>query len=130
MCKIPASRIVFSGDSAGANLALALMRYLRDEGAKLPTPLEMPAASVLLSPWCDLSESHHGVGKSGDINANSDYVDAHFGNKGIEGLLRGHSRTSESGLTDDCKPDLNTDLPWRAAPASAIQSVHQSWIPL
>ncbi|MCB5410332.1 transcriptional regulator BetI [Pseudogemmobacter faecipullorum] len=37
------------GESAGGGLALAMLQAARDEGLKLP------AAMVLLSPWCDLS---------------------------------------------------------------------------
>jgi acetyl esterase/lipase len=44
-----AERIVLSGDSAGANLALGLTQRLRDEGSDLPSGL------ILLSPWLDLS---------------------------------------------------------------------------
>ena len=43
------SRIVVSGDSAGAGLALSLATRLRDEGSALPAGL------VLISPWLDLS---------------------------------------------------------------------------
>ncbi|QRV80534.1 carbohydrate esterase family 10 protein [Ceratobasidium sp. AG-Ba] len=42
--------IIVAGDSAGGNLALALVRYIRD------TPqlgLGMPGGMLLFSPWCD-----------------------------------------------------------------------------
>lgn len=42
-------RIVLSGDSAGAGLAVALTARLRDEGSPLPAGL------VLISPWLDLT---------------------------------------------------------------------------
>lgn len=45
------SRTLFVGDSAGANLALALLLWLRDHGEPLP------AGVVLLSPWADLTFS-------------------------------------------------------------------------
>lgn len=38
-----------AGESAGGNMALALMQRARAEG------LPMPVAAVLLSPWCDLT---------------------------------------------------------------------------
>jgi acetyl esterase/lipase len=41
--------IVFAGDSAGGNLALAAMLGLRERG------LPLPAAGVLMSPWNDLA---------------------------------------------------------------------------
>lgn len=49
-CSVDPSNITVSGDSAGANLALALVRYLRDTKV-----LPMPGALVLLSPFCDPS---------------------------------------------------------------------------
>lgn len=45
----PPHKIIFAGDSAGGGLALAAMVKLRDDG------LPLPAAAVLLSPWCDLT---------------------------------------------------------------------------
>jgi isoquinoline 1-oxidoreductase beta subunit len=54
--------IILAGDSAGANLAIALMLKLRDAGEPLP------AAACLLSPWIDLSLS----GESMKTNADND----------------------------------------------------------
>jgi monoterpene epsilon-lactone hydrolase len=54
--------IILAGDSAGANLAIALMLKLRDAGEPLP------AAACLLSPWIDLSLS----GESMKTNADKD----------------------------------------------------------
>ncbi|GAA5824532.1 hypothetical protein JCM3770_002553 [Rhodotorula araucariae] len=48
---IPADQIIVEGDSAGGNLAIALMMYLRD--AKLP----QVGGAILVSPWSDLSTS-------------------------------------------------------------------------
>lgn len=47
--KIPARNIVLSGDSAGGNAAIALLRYLSEYGADLGIP--SPAAALLWSPW-------------------------------------------------------------------------------
>ena len=49
--------IILCGDSAGGNLALALIRYLidnQDKGFELP---RAPGTLVILSPWTDMSES-------------------------------------------------------------------------
>ena len=51
--KVPATDIVLAGESAGGNLALALVRYLTDEGAA--TGLPLPRAALLWSPWLDLA---------------------------------------------------------------------------
>lgn len=48
---ISASEIVFSGDSAGGNLAMALMRYLVEHEGIIP----LPRGVLLWSPWLDLS---------------------------------------------------------------------------
>lgn len=46
-----AKQVIVTGDSAGANLALALVHKLKEEGRMLPGGL------VLLSPWTDLTSS-------------------------------------------------------------------------
>lgn len=48
---VPASKIVFAGDSAGGNLVLLTLLYLRD----LPAKTQLPAAVVLMSPWVDMT---------------------------------------------------------------------------
>lgn len=57
-------RLVLGGDSAGGNLALALLQRLREAGAPLP------AAALLLSPWVDLEVT----GASFETNARTDYL--------------------------------------------------------
>ena len=54
-CGFRPENIILSGDSSGGNLALALCRYLRDEGVE-----NVPGSLLLLSPWCDVSRSHSG----------------------------------------------------------------------
>lgn len=61
--------IIFLGDSAGGNLALALIRYLRDERPlwnELNIPKDSPLADgiILSSPWIDLSASFCNAGPS------------------------------------------------------------------
>ncbi|KAF2870256.1 Alpha/Beta hydrolase protein [Massariosphaeria phaeospora] len=46
---IPPSRIILSGDSAGGNLAIALLRYIATYGSALAIPA--PSAAWLWSPW-------------------------------------------------------------------------------
>lgn len=54
-CGFAPENIILAGDSSGGNLALALCRYLRDEGV---APL--PGSLLLFSPWSDVSRSHSG----------------------------------------------------------------------
>ena len=50
---VPADRIILAGDSCGANLAIALLRYIADnEGILAP-----PSDALLFSPWVDLASS-------------------------------------------------------------------------
>jgi acetyl esterase/lipase len=51
--------ILVEGDSAGGNLALALVRYLVEHrDALAQAGLAPPGGVILLSPWCDLGTSH------------------------------------------------------------------------
>ena len=68
--------IIVSGDSAGANLALALTRYLVENQNKgiagLPAP---PEALILNSPWVDLTGSDHREGSAVLVNRGVDFLD-------------------------------------------------------
>ncbi|KAI2623044.1 alpha/beta hydrolase fold-3 domain-containing protein [Hypomontagnella submonticulosa] len=46
---IPPHQVVLAGDSAGANLAIALLRYIKEFGRELNIPT--PRCAVLVSPW-------------------------------------------------------------------------------
>ncbi|KAK0462404.1 Alpha/Beta hydrolase protein [Desarmillaria tabescens] len=61
---IKPSHILFSGDSAGGGLSLALLQVIRDSG------LPLPAGAVLVSPWCDLNHSFPSV----TINTDTDIL--------------------------------------------------------
>ncbi|GAQ37546.1 hypothetical protein AtubIFM55763_000430 [Aspergillus tubingensis] len=49
--------IILSGDSAGGNLVLSMIRYLVEEKEKGTEALPLPAAALLWSPWLDLTEN-------------------------------------------------------------------------
>jgi acetyl esterase/lipase len=70
---ISPSDILFSGDSAGGNLALALTRYLVEYAGHLNIPAP-PGGVILLSPMGDLSDSHDVPGSSSYECVNSDYI--------------------------------------------------------
>jgi acetyl esterase/lipase len=69
------SNIIIVGDSAGGNLALALIRYLVEyqmsPGVLLPSP---PGFLALLSPWADIGTSHIRSGSSEYTNSATDIL--------------------------------------------------------
>ena len=77
------SDIIFSGDSAGGNLAHALARYLVEynDTPDMPAP---PSALILLSPWTDLGMSHDKPGSSRYKFVDSDYIDSVMGDSDLD----------------------------------------------
>lgn len=63
---IPASSIVVSGDSAGGNLAITLLRYLTDHKGLMPAP----SAALLWSPWVNLV----GCNEAGIVERNRNFA--------------------------------------------------------
>lgn len=57
-----ADRVVFMGDSAGGNLALAALLRTRDEG------LSLPAGAVAICPWVDLARQGGSMHTNGSID--------------------------------------------------------------
>ena len=64
-----AARLAVVGESAGGNLALALLQHVRDNG------LLAPACAALLSPWCDLADGDLD-GDDFDPSLGRDWIDA------------------------------------------------------
>ncbi|KAJ8113342.1 hypothetical protein OPT61_g4509 [Boeremia exigua] len=52
---IAPSDIIFSGDSAGGNAAISLLRYIAEFGSELSLP--NPSSALLWSPWIDPSDT-------------------------------------------------------------------------
>lgn len=48
---IPSKQIVLCGDSAGGNLAIALLRYIQEFGSIADPEIPPPRCATLLSPW-------------------------------------------------------------------------------
>lgn len=77
---IPSSNIVFAGDSAGANLASALMQLLLQIHRSTPSPtiqfhgqtvsIPLPAGMALNSPWLDITRCMPSL----ESNAKYDYL--------------------------------------------------------
>ncbi|KAI7626117.1 hypothetical protein KC343_g6397 [Hortaea werneckii] len=81
-------RIVVSGDSAGANLSLALLRYLESYGESLG--LKPPGNVWLWSPWLDAVASSKKPSDSAP-HFQTDYVTEAFGHWGASCLMPDHS---------------------------------------
>ena len=71
---IPASYIIIAGDSAGVNLATALLRSIADNPDKLPHP----RAALLGSPWVDLSLALSPDNMDKHPSASTDYLPGNF----------------------------------------------------
>jgi acetyl esterase/lipase len=64
--------IIFSGDAAGGNLALAITRYLIDANhPEIPVPT---GGLLLVSPWSDMSLQHWRPGGTSETNYESDFL--------------------------------------------------------
>jgi acetyl esterase/lipase len=66
----PPRNIILSGDSAGGNLVVALLRYIAEYAAE--THLPLPRAALLWSPWADLTTPATAV--NAHRNAATDFV--------------------------------------------------------
>ncbi|KAH6867836.1 alpha/beta hydrolase [Thelonectria olida] len=84
---IAASQIIVSGDSAGGNLALALLRYVASFGSE--TDLPAPRAALLWSPWVDLAFDQDPRNCRLLPNYPTDYIHANFACWGVETLTGG-----------------------------------------
>lgn len=65
--KLSADRIVVSGESAGGNLTLAIVLRARQAG------IPLPAATALISPWCDLTPSGESQRQPAGFDPTMDY---------------------------------------------------------
>ena len=82
------SNVIMVGDSAGANIALALTRYLVEYKGTTDVPLPSPPSDLLLiSPWVDASDSHDGPGSSNFTN-DGDIIGDLTDEKGFPGYAK------------------------------------------
>ena len=66
--RVPANRIALAGESAGGNLALATALAAHRAG------IDLPAALVLMSPWCDVTPSRWSQQQPAGFDPTLDYV--------------------------------------------------------
>ena len=72
---ISADRLVISGDSAGGNLAIALLRYISESKGVLPNP----SATLLFSPWINVASASDPLQTRRNRNYNTDYLPTNWG---------------------------------------------------
>ncbi|KAL8699726.1 MAG: hypothetical protein Q9201_005838 [Fulgogasparrea decipioides] len=77
---VPASEIVLSGDSAGGNLVIALLRYIEDTSGLLPKP----RAALLWCPWVCPGSSVNPHPCSSNRNYKTDFLADAFVEWGIQ----------------------------------------------
>ena len=106
---IPARQIIFSGDSAGGNIALGLLRYIQEHGAELDIPA--PSAVALWSPWVDVAAAINQDMRQSP-NYNTDYLNKEFGYWGAASVSGGADPSGPylSPLHHPFKPPI-TDMP-------------------
>ena len=86
---IPAVQIVISGDAAGGNLVLALLRYISERNSGY---LPSPAASLLWSPWINLRAAADSGYIAENRHAKTDFLTENFVHWGIETYISGPIR--------------------------------------
>ncbi|KAF1809760.1 alpha/beta-hydrolase [Eremomyces bilateralis CBS 781.70] len=86
---IPSSRIIFSGDSAGGNLVLALLRFLAEFGEQVG--LSHPACAFLWSPWVDLEAAIDPANIRNSPHESTDYLCGAFGAWGGRSYISDHN---------------------------------------
>lgn len=110
---VPPAAVTISGDSAGGNLAIALLRYLERFGAQAAVP--KPGRVVLLSPWVKPSAALHTPYGSWEL-ARTDFLPARFIKWGAEAyLLQTASAAAANGDSNEWVDALGapfaTDVP-------------------
>ncbi|KAL8728618.1 MAG: hypothetical protein Q9166_005271 [cf. Caloplaca sp. 2 TL-2023] len=81
--RISPDKIVLSGDSAGGNLALALLRYLAENSQTLP----QPSSILLWSPTTDILAAKDPRNIDQNRNSSSDFLAGDFCAWGAKGLI-------------------------------------------
>lgn len=104
---VPAGKIVLSGDSAGGNLVLSLLRYVEEFGAQID--LQRPLAALLWSPWCEPHMSADEARTRSAPNYSTDYIPSSFGAWGSRRYIPA-SLSSPSAKYADYISHLNQPL--------------------
>lgn len=82
---IPPSRIVLSGDSSGAHLVIAMLRYITQFNN--PSLLPPPKCSWSFSPWCDVPAAKDPTAWTNSRNYKTECIPASFPTWGAQHFL-------------------------------------------
>lgn len=106
---VPPAAITISGDSAGGNLALGLLRYLVRFGPQLHVPA--PGRAVLISPWVNPSAALHTDYSTWPL-FKTDYIPQSFVRWGTEAYIKQAENVAEgSEWVDPLGHPFRTDTP-------------------
>lgn len=115
--KVPASKIILSGDSAGGNLALALLRYIQETAA-----LPLPKAAMLWSPWVNLSDATD-VDQS--KNRDTDFLIPELTTWGVKALTNSYEIPVSSPYISPLQAPFQAEIPlW--VTVGAMEVLHES----
>jgi acetyl esterase/lipase len=103
---IPASSIIVSGDSAGANLCLAFLRYISDHKDLMPAP----GAALLWSPWVNLVAAREHGAVERNPRYGSDYLTTQFAKWGADTYVPEFMDASDGYISPYDKP-FTTETP-------------------
>ena len=81
---IPPSKIILSGDSAGANLAIGLLRFINENDFVLPSPSSL----LLWSPTTDLEAAQSPRNINNNRHSGTDFLPGEFAAWGAVGLIK------------------------------------------
>ncbi|MCJ1396668.1 hypothetical protein MMC18_009560 [Xylographa bjoerkii] len=101
-----ASSIVVSGDSAGGNIAITLLRYISEHKGLLPSP----SAGLLWSPWVDVYRCLEDGVAERNRNYKTDYLTSAFTVWGAVGFVPDSTKIAGEYLSSPPKP-FTTDTP-------------------
>jgi acetyl esterase/lipase len=87
--RLPASQITISGDSAGGNLALALLRYISEYGKNIGLP--WPGCVWLWSPWVNVQAGLDTKNIAMSPQYHTDYLGPGFGYWGSSTFIGHHN---------------------------------------
>lgn len=114
---IPAARIILSGDSLGANLAVAVLRYISDH----PDLLPHPAATLLWSPRVNFATSLHGTTTDGSGDSKNNHALGIYNHWGPNTDLPESIHTTDSPISRLDRPFFTNSPIWIQAGSEEAQ---------